>query len=134
MCGYILRLSNKERDATKGARYKAMINKLNTLPKEVQDKVKNTLKAYDEAHVTYENGDYKVSVGVALTATYAPDFKVIGTITAKEVYTDDERIENYINVFQDYPIEYKGKRDYKTLNDGKRHTWKLVNGTLVAIA
>lgn len=111
-----------------------MNNIFNTLPKEIQDKVKNTLKAYDEAHVTYENGAYKVSVGVALTATYAPDFKVIGTISANEIYTQDERIENYINVFQDYPIEYKGKRDYKTLNDGKRHTWKLIDGVLVAIA
>lgn len=104
------------------------------LPKEVKEKIRYTLRAYDEAHVTYENGSYKVSVGVALTATYAPDFKVIGTITAKEVYTDDERIENYINVFQDYPIEYKGKRDYKTLNDGKKHTYKLVDGNLVVIA
>ncbi len=111
-----------------------MNNIFNTLPKEIQDKVKNTLKAYDEAHITYEYGAYKVSVGVALTATYAPDFKVIGTISANEIYTQDERIENYINEFQDYPIEYKGKRDYKTLNDGKRHTWKLIDGVLVAIA
>lgn len=104
------------------------------LPKEVKAKIRETLKAYDEVHITYEYGEYKVSVGIALTATYAPDFKVIGTITANEMYTENERIENYINTFQDYPIEYKGKRDYKTLNDGKKHTWKLIDGNLVVIA
>lgn len=111
-----------------------MINKLNTLPKEVQDKVKSTLEAYDEVHVVFEYGEYHVTVGVALKAHYANDHKVIGTFKANEIFTQEERIENYINTFQDYPIEYKGKRDYKTLNDGKNHTWKLVNGTLVAIA
>lgn len=110
-----------------------MINKLNTLPIEVQEKIKNTLKAYDEVHVIYEYGEYHVSVGIALKAHYAPDHKVIGTFKANEIFTQDERIENYINEFQAYPITYKGKRDYKTLNDGKRHTWKLVNGTLVAV-
>lgn len=133
MYKYILILSNMK-GTPQGARFKAMINKLNTLPKEVQDKVKNTLKAYDEAHVIFEYGEYHVSVGVALKASYGADHKVIGTFKANEIYTDDERIENYINTFQDYPIEYKGKRDYKTLNDGKRHTWKLIDGVLVAIA
>lgn len=123
-----------QKGTPQGARFKAMINKLNTLPKEVQDEVKNTLKAYDEAHVIYEYGEYHVSVGVALKAHYAPDHKVIGTFKANEIFTQDERIENYINTFQEYPIEYKGKRDYKTLNDGKRHTYKLVDGNLVVIA
>ena len=107
---------------------------INNLPQEIQDKVLNTLKAYDKVYITYEYGAYKVSIGVALTATYADDFRVIGEVEAQEVYTDDERIENYINEFQDYPITYKGKRDYRTLNDGKRHTWKLVDGNLVVIA
>lgn len=108
------------------------MRELNTLPQEVQEKVKNVLKAYDEVHVTFEDGDFYTSTGVALKAAYAKDFEVIGTYRADEVYTKEERMLNYINVFQDYPIEYKGKRNYKDFHTGKRETFKFDdNGNLV---
>lgn len=67
---------------------------LNTLPKEVQHEVKSILKA-----------------------SYAEDHEFIGTYKAKEVYTEPERTINYVESFHDYPIWYKGKRDYKWLKN-----------------
>jgi len=89
----------------------------NELPQEVQEKAKNTLKAYDEVNVIYEYGEYHVSVGVALKAQYAPDHEVIGRYRAEDIFTDNERIINYVESFHDYPIQYKGKRNYR-LFDG----------------
>lgn len=104
---------------------------LNILPIEVVEEVKNTLKAFDKCYVNYYGGEYHVSVGVAIKATYEPDEKVIGTYYAKEVFTPEERMLNYINEFQEYPIEYKGKRNYKDFQTGKRETFKWEDGNLV---
>ena len=112
----------------------------NQLPQDVQDKIISILHVYDKAYVDYENGSYKVSPNVCLTATYAEDFKVIGTYTAEELFTEEERIENYINTFNDYPANYKGKRDYQMLRKMKERQFnedrteytewqgKLING------
>ena len=86
----------------------------NLLPIEEQARIKSTLKAYDEVVVFYENGSY--THGVCLKATYAPDHEYIGTYRADEIYTEDERIENYINEFNCYPPNYKGKRDYRVMH------------------
>lgn len=95
----------------------------NELPQDVQDKIKSTLHVYDKAHVVYEYGEYHVSTGICLKAEYAADHKVIGTYTAHEIFTEEERIENYINTFYDYPIEYKGKRDYQMLKKMQEREW-----------
>ena len=86
------------------------MRELNTLPIEEQAKIKGQLKAYDEVVVFFENGKY--TYGVCLKSHYAPDHEYIGTYRAEDVYTEDERIENYINEFCSYPPSYKGKRDY----------------------
>lgn len=92
-----------------------MTTLFNTLPQEVQDTLKDLLKAYDKEIVTYENGTYHY--GLFIKSGYAPDFKVIGTFKAEDIYTPEERIINYIESFHDYPIQYKGKRDYRMLNN-----------------
>ena len=84
-----------------------------TLPIDEQERIKNELRAYDEVVVFYENG--KFTHGVCLKSSYAPDHEYIGTYKAKEIYTEDERIENYINQFHAYPINYKGNRDYRNV-------------------
>lgn len=89
------------------------------LPGEVQREVKDTLKAYPRVYVTFENGAYNVSVGVALLAKYPADFKSIGVYTDSEIFTEDERILNYINTFHEYPPQYKGIRDYRWLKSLK---------------
>lgn len=96
---------------------------INQLPQEVQNRIKSTLHVYDKAYVVYENGEYHVSSGVCLKAEYAADHKVIGTYTAEEIFTENERIENYINAFNEYPVNYKGKRDYKMLRQMQEREW-----------
>ena len=110
------------------------MRELNTLPTNIIEKVKNTLKAYDEANVYFENGQHHVGTGHCIRATYESDFKNIGTYKAKDVYTEQERILNYVNEFQDYPINYKGKRNYKDFHTGKRKVFKFDNNGNVVIA
>ena len=100
----------------------------NELPANVQEKIKNTLRAYDKVDVYFEHGEYHF--GLCLKAKYGEDHEVIGTYYAKDVYTEEERILNYVNEFQSYPIEYKGKRDYSIFHTGKRETFKMVNGNI----
>lgn len=112
---------------------------IKNLPNAVQAHIISTLKAYDEIFVTYENGEYHY--GLCLKSSYAPDHKVIGRFKAEDIYTEEERIENYINEFKSYPANYKGKRDYTIIkkmenertfnkNDSTLTYWtgKLVNG------
>lgn len=89
----------------------------NELPVNVQNDIKNDLKAYSECHVVYEYGMYHVGCGVCLKNEYADDHEVIGTYHAEDIFTPNERIINYIESFHDYPIQYKGKRDYRMLKE-----------------
>lgn len=92
---------------------KLTIERMVTLPQETQERIKETLKAYDEIFVSYENGNY--CFGTCIKKDYAQDHEVLGTIYASDIYNEVERMENYINTFCDYPIEYKEKRDYKMI-------------------
>ena len=87
----------------------------NDLPETVKAEVKDFLRAYDEVNVWYENGRY--SFGDVLKRCYAPDHRFVGTYRAEEIYTEKERIENYINEFHDFPRDYKGRRDYTLLHN-----------------
>ena len=104
------------------------MTKFNSLPQEVQEEIKNRLKAYDDVDVWFEYGRY--TFGTSLTKTYAPDHRFVGTYRATDVYTEEERIVNYVNEFHDYPITYKGKRDYAMLKDYNA-TFKMVDGNIV---
>ena len=107
---------------------------LNTLPIETIKKVKEVLKAYDEVNVYFEDGAYHVSTGHCLRVTYGQDFKNIETYKAKDVYTEQESILNYVNEFQEYPINYKGKRNYKDFSTGRREVFKFDNNGNIVIA
>lgn len=76
---------------------------LEALPKEVCEKAKDILKAYDEVSITYEHGQYKVSACIGICANYAPDHKFIGTAYAEDIYTEAERKENFKEEFGYYP-------------------------------
>ena len=101
---------------------------------EQQNKVKDTLKAYSNVNVVYEYGEYHFSPSISLKATYAPDHKFIGTVYADDIFTEEERMVNYIEAFHEYPIQYKGKRDYAMLKE-VGYDWdakfKMENGNLV---
>jgi hypothetical protein len=106
--------------------------RFNELPEAIQSEAKAILECYDDVHVLYEYGKYEVTIGIAITKTYAPDHEYIGKYTAKEVYTDNERMINYLKSFREYPIEYKGKRDYQALRKmNNASTIELVEGNLI---
>ena len=101
------------------------------LPKDIQDKVRNTLRAYDSVNVWFENGRY--SFDDVIKSQYAADHKFIGTYKASDIYSEKERIENYINEFHSYPIQYTGKRDYDIIHkmNNERVVEMLDGGKLV---
>lgn len=88
---------------------------LNAMPTNVREDVYSTLKAYDECNITYEYGKYVVSTCVGITKEYAPDHKFIGNVYVDDIYTLEERTQNYMEEFHDYPSWYTGKRDYAAL-------------------
>ena len=100
----------------------------NDLPEDIQSEIKEYLRAYDEVHVTYENGRYHF--GMYLKKQYGADFEAIGTFKPKDIFTDEERIVNYVNCFRSYPIEYKGKRDYTILKNYEAQ-YRMVDGDIV---
>ena len=87
------------------------MKKFEELPEEVQEQVKEILKAYNRTSVTFENGKYHFG-GYSLKNTYASDYEVVGEYKADDFFTKEERIINYVESFHAYPIAYKGKRDY----------------------
>ncbi|MEG1495597.1 MAG: hypothetical protein RR406_04810 [Bacilli bacterium] len=92
------------------------IELLKSLPMEVQEKIKTTLKAYDECIVKFEYGKYNVNVNYCLQSNYARDRKFIGEFTKNDIYSNRQQIINYIEEFKSFPIEYKGIKDYNLKN------------------
>lgn len=86
------------------------------LPKETQDEIKKTLKAFPECSVWIEYGEHKVRTGSAVSKTYAPDLKYIGSFKDSDIFTESEMILNYVESFHEYPINYRGKRNYGMLD------------------
>ena len=72
---------------------------LNELPEEVQNQIKSTLKAYNRVNVTFEYGKFSVSAGCCIKSHYNYDHFACGEYKADEVYTKEERRQNYIESF-----------------------------------
>ncbi len=116
------------------------INKqaFDALPLSVREDVKRTLRCFNEVHITFYNGEYHVSTGIMLMGHYPDDHRVIGDVHKDDIYTPDEQIINYIESFHDYPIQYKGSRDYDLMRymkdrrckDGVDVKVKLVDGAV----
>jgi hypothetical protein len=109
-------------------------------PAEVQEDILDTLRAYNEVSVTFHDGRYWVISGHCLLGQYPADYKAYGDFYAKDIYTEDERIVNYIEGFHDFPREYKGARDYSMLrrmhdmrSKGEEARIRLDNGTAVLV-
>lgn len=105
------------------------------LPEDVQKKARSHLRAFNECLIVFEYGEFQVGGGSCIKAVYAPDHKVYGFVYADDIYTPEERICNYIEAFHDYPLQYKGKRDYDMLREARKMRQKgvdakvrLVNG------
>jgi hypothetical protein len=65
--------------------------KLEDLPADVQDRVKQLLKMYSKAHVVYEYGKFEASAHHCLKAGYHYDRFWCGEYKAEDVYTKEER-------------------------------------------
>lgn len=72
---------------------------LSELPEDIQEKAKDILKAYDEVNVIYENQEFHVSTGIAILARYPQDKFTCGYYKQEEVYTKEERKQNFKEVF-----------------------------------
>ena len=95
MIGFMEDTGNLE----KAERYTVGNMPLEALPEEVQNKVKSILKAYDNANVVYEYGKFSASASVCIKSHYHYDHFVCGRYTAEEVYTEEERRQNYQECF-----------------------------------
>ena len=80
---------------------------LESLPESVQTEVKETLKAYNECFVTFENGKYSALPAIGIKAKYAEDHKFIGKIKSTDIYTLEERKQNYRDMFGSEPYGMK---------------------------
>lgn len=92
------------------------IERLNKYSQDVQNEVKSTLKAYKECHIERHGTEYRVCVAWSLKSHYG-DEEILDEFTADEIFTEDEKILNYMECFHDYKITYKGKRDYKMIHE-----------------
>lgn len=72
---------------------------LTALPAEVQAEVKSRLKAYSRCNVVFEYNRFTVSCGVCIKSHYNYDHFVCGEYKADEVYTLEERRQNYFESF-----------------------------------
>ena len=64
--------------------------KLNVLPKEVQNEVIERLKAWQGCYVDkYDDGHYEVSIGCAITNGKLP-YKTIASFNNYEIFTNEE--------------------------------------------
>lgn len=75
---------------------------LKELPKELQTKVLNQLKAFDEVQIDFENGEYIIGA-CCLRSSYPKDFRVVGNFYQEDIYTLEERIANYRKEFKSEP-------------------------------
>lgn len=102
-----------------------------TLPVELQEEIKDILRVYDSVPVFYENGTYHFSS--VIKKSYAPDHQFIGVYHASDIFDERERMLNYINEFQDYPVAYHGKRDYRIFRTKSRRVFKWDGDDLVPV-
>lgn len=72
---------------------------LSELPEEVQNEAKSILKAYNSVNVVFEYNKFHVSTSICIKSSYNFDHFVCGRYNADEVYTPEERRQNYIECF-----------------------------------
>lgn len=72
---------------------------LEELPELIQTQVKSVLRAYPRCTVTYEYGKFSVSTCCCIKNHYSFDDYLAGTYWDRDVYTEEERKQNYIEEF-----------------------------------
>ena len=89
------------------------------LPQEAKDELRKALVAFPDASLWKQGDKYFTTEGVSIVKKYDDEYGLehIGKYHDYEVFSDKERIENYINTFRDYPSEYKGLRNYSLMRE-----------------
>lgn len=113
---------------------------MKNLPAETQTEIRKLLKITPKAYVWFENGKYHVEAGLRYRreerGEFAKDYRYIWTFTPEDVFTLDEQTINYAETFHDFPVWYKGTRDY-TMMYKAGNNWNtrftMVNGNLVIV-
>lgn len=72
---------------------------LEALPELIQHQVKSVLRAYPRCTVTYEHNEFSVSSNVCIRSTYGWDHFVAGVYKDVEVYSLEERRQNFKEEF-----------------------------------
>ena len=72
---------------------------LEELPEDIQEKAKEVLKAFNNVNVVFEYNRFEVSASVCIKSHYNYDHFVCGRYSAEEVYTAEERRQNYRECF-----------------------------------
>ena len=112
---------------------------IETLPRHILGEAREMLKGEDtEVYVIRWNGRMRV-VGKVFPYEHSWDEKLLLTIRETDLFTDEERAENYINYFHKYPAWYKGRRDEAMLErmrndmdfDQKTQTYREPLGRMV---
>lgn len=97
---------------------KNLLNKIDIdVPESIKEEVLLKLKSYNKCYIFFENGRYHVTTGISLRAEYPKDYRFVGEFSSDDIYTNRDRVLNYIESFWDYPgfDIYNGTRDYALL-------------------
>ena len=79
--------------------FKAGEMPLEELPTEIQTEIRDTLRAFSEVYAEYEHGRWHTTTCVCVRAEYADDKFSAGRYKANEVYTLEERKQNFFEEF-----------------------------------
>ena len=94
--------------------------KYEDLPQQAKDELRKALVAFPDTLLWKQSDEYFTTEGVSIVKKYPDDndkWEYIGEYHDYDVFSDKERIENYINTFRDYPPEYKGIRNYSLMRE-----------------
>lgn len=73
-------------------------------PKDVQEEIKKILRAYDEVNVTFEMRKFHVSPNVSICSSYPYDHMVCSRFHVTQMYTKEERRQNFFEEFGYVPF------------------------------
>lgn len=103
--GQILRIMEDSKVVTDIQVFKPDTMKLDDLPEKVQAEAKDVLKAYNRVNVIYEYSTWHVSASICVKSSYGYDHFFAGTYYAKDVYTEEERRQNFFEAFGYQPYK-----------------------------
>jgi hypothetical protein len=107
----------------------------NQLPEDVQFDVQDELECYSKCFVFKKaDGSYQVTPSVCLHNGAYDEY--IGEYFAADVFSDEQKIINYVKNFRSFPwncsdgTHYEGKKDWAALGSDWTNL-EMVNGDLV---